>query len=458
MFARLVSMLRDPTMSLGGTNDSFNVDIISPCALTYEIFGRMVRAALDKLETRELGAVRGVCILQSMLHNMSEELRDFLNDEDTLEEKQALSLIERAVYEAKKTVDDVMMTLANASQASFARPQRSDAAIRGEIEGAIVPALPPVLRIVIWLVHAVTNHKEIVWEDEQSMRVREDLRGLVLSLEISKTGLKSMIDMNEQLIAGFSRQMMLSERTQQVRDQAQEKLRRELLAVKLSLEQAQMLLRTTIFMVTSTEGCILQWGEIARQVTGIEQMSQHSIKMFDLFYDRHVVETAICTVKSQERQGVDVQPMRVFLRTYDENLQILEKKALVSLKAVGCEWDHENCVQKIMWIGCDLTSEYNEILKHENEMQAAKKQVTDMEMEISRLQSEVSQISVKKDEVTQALAQVQHENTALNQKLLESQAQNEKLVLEISKFRQFMTTIETLKQDLLGRESVSEGV
>ena len=66
------------------------------------------------------------------------------------------------------------------------------------------------------MVHAVTNSAGLKGDDDQTRRVLDDLRGLVLSLEISKTSLKSMINMNEQLVAVFTRQMMLAERRDQL--------------------------------------------------------------------------------------------------------------------------------------------------------------------------------------------------------------------------------------------------
>ena len=66
------------------------------------------------------------------------------------------------------------------------------------------------------MVHAVTNSAGLKGDDDQTRWVLDDLRGLVLSLEISKTSLKSMINMNEQLVAVFTRQMMLAERRDQL--------------------------------------------------------------------------------------------------------------------------------------------------------------------------------------------------------------------------------------------------
>ena len=115
-------MLRDQTPSLSGVNDALSADIISPCALTYEIFGKMVREALEKLETREMGSIRGVRVLQSMLHNMKSVLAGDASAEDTTSEKQALplierkalTLIERAVCEASGVVDDVVLHVGRA--------------------------------------------------------------------------------------------------------------------------------------------------------------------------------------------------------------------------------------------------------------------------------------------------------------------------------------------------------
>lgn len=448
MFTRLVSMLRDPSMSLDGVNDSFKVDIVSPCALTYEVFGRMARSAVQKVQTRDIGAVNGVRILQSMLHTMHDELRDFLCGECLLEEKQAFILIERAVFEAKIKVDGVLQTLDGTALVSPDNLQQSKLAMQGEIDGVVVSALPAVVRIVLWMVYAVTNHQEIAWDDEQSIRVREDLRGLAVSLEISKTSLKSMIDMNEQLVAGFTRQMMLSEMQQRGREEVQGRMTTEVTVLRGALQNAKGLLSMNTFMVTDTEGSILEWGKVARDVTGIEQITERHNEMLHSFFQEELIQKTMSVVKAGGTKDVDMAPMHVLLHTFENGMAQRGEKAFLSLKAAAYQDGQEGCVRKIMWLGDDLTASYKEMVSKQGEVDAANKQIADMKTEIAGLHATVSQQCVEKKDACEEVARVHEENKSLKQKVLETTAENEKLMTELGKFRQFMSGIDALTKNL----------
>ena len=47
VFTGLVQMLRDPSSALSGADDTLNSEIMCPRALTYELFGAMVRSVVD---------------------------------------------------------------------------------------------------------------------------------------------------------------------------------------------------------------------------------------------------------------------------------------------------------------------------------------------------------------------------------------------------------------------------
>jgi hypothetical protein len=442
MFTRLVLMLRDPTLSLSGMNDSLSTDIISPCALTYEIFGKMVRAALEKLETRELGSIKGVRVLQSMLNNMKSELEAGACAEETIHERQALALIERAVCEASGVVNEVVKKLLYTSgELSAPKRQRCEMSMQGEIEGVVVAALPAMLRILIWLMHAATNSAGVKCDDDQTRRVLDDLRGLVLSLEISKTSLKSMIDMNEQLVAGFTRQMMLAERLDQSRESSEQKVAAELNATRVVLAKVRAELKATkrllcipTFMVTDVDGRVCEWGELAHHVTGIAKITDRFVDIRSLFCETGYVDETLCTLKCAGQNDPDVVAIRVHLHTVREDMEVAEKKAFVSLKAVVSERDQEGCVKKILWIGEDLTRERDELVQDKADLGTAGKELVALKTEIAELRAKLSESEAGNVKVCQDLA--------------DAEKANERLVQELGKFRQFTSGLDSLKTNL----------
>jgi len=464
IFMRLVSMLRDQTPSLSGVNDALSADIISPCALTYEIFGKMVREALEKLETREMGSIRGVRVLQSMLHNMKSVLAGDASAEDTTSEKQALplierkalTLIERAVCEASGVVDDVVKKLYYTSgELSASKRQRCEMSMQGEIEGAIVAALPAMLRIVIWLVHAVTNSTRLKGDDDQTRRVLDDLRGLVLSLEISKTSLKSMIDMNEQLVAVFTRQMMMAERRDQGRESSEQKVAVELDATRVALAQVRADLKTTkrllcipTFMVTDVDGRVCEWGELAHHVTGIAKITDRFVDIRPVFCEAEDINDTLCTLKCAGQNDPDMVAIRVELNTFRDDMEVTEKKAFVSLKAVVSERDQEGCAKKILWIGEDLTRERDMLVQDKAEMGKACKDLFNLRTEIGEMRAKFSEMDTEKEKLCQDLAHAQKAHEHVEQKLRDSEAENQRLVQELSKFREFMSALDSLKNNL----------
>lgn len=466
MFTRLVLMLRDQTPSLSGVNDALSADIISPCALTYEIFGKMVREALEKLETREIGAIRGVRVLQSMLHNMKSEISCNPFAEETTCEQQALTLIERkavmlierAVSEASVTIDEVVKKLYYTSgELSAPKRQRCEMSMQGEIEGAVVAALPAMLRIVIWLVHAVTNSARLNGDDEQTRLVLDDLRGLVLSLEISKTSLKSMIDMNEQLVAVFTRQMMVAERRDQGRESSEQKAAVELDATRVELAQvradlttAKKLLCVPTFMVTDVDGRVCEWGELAHHVTGIAKMTDRFVDIRAVFCETEYVNDTLCTLKCAKQNDPEMVAIRVELRTFKDDIEVTEKKAYVSLKAVVSERDQDGCAKKILWFGEDLTREREMLVCEQAEMGKACQNLCSLKTEMGEMRAKLSEMDAEKEKLCQDLAHAQKAHEQSEQKLRDSEAENQRLVQELSKFREFMSALDSLKNNLGG--------
>lgn len=456
MFTKLVLMLRDPMLSLSGVNDSLSTDIISPCALTYDIFGKMVRTALEKIETREMGSIKGVRALQSMLHNMKSELEGGARAEETIHERHALTLIERAVCEASRVVDEVVKKLNSTSGELLAsKRQRCEMSMQGEIEGAIVAALPAMLRIVIWLVHAVTNSAAVKGDDDHTRQVLDDLRGLVLSLEISKNSLKSMIDMNEQLVAGFTRQTMLADRRDQSRDSSEQKMAVELKAKEVELAKVRADLKTTrrllcipTFMVTDVDGRVCKWGELAHHVTGIAKITDRFVDIRAVFCEVEDIEETLCTLKCAGQNDPDMVAIRVQLHTFREDMEVTEKKAFVSLKAVVSERDQEGCVKKILWIGEDLTRERDELVQDKADLGAAGKELVALRTEIAELRAKFSESETEKAKVYRDLTDAQKANEDAEQKLRDSETENQRLLQELSKFRHFMSALDSLKNNL----------
>jgi hypothetical protein len=174
VFTGLVQMLRDPSSALSGADDTLNSEIMCPRALTYELFGAMVRSVVDKLQANELGSRNGARVLQTMLWSLRHDLgRCAVPSEACFHEQQAMVLIERAVCEACTTLDAVMKNV----DAGTGKRQRLDSGVhgeadglvvQGEVQGAVVAALPVLLRLVIWLARSTLNGAAKEGDDTQA--------------------------------------------------------------------------------------------------------------------------------------------------------------------------------------------------------------------------------------------------------------------------------------------------
>jgi hypothetical protein len=458
LFTRLVSMLRDQTHALSGVTDALSTDIVSPCALTYEIFGRMARTALEKIETRDLGAIKGAQVLQSMLHNIKNELKDFRCEEETLHEQQAVALIERAVCEASAAVDGVFKKLHESpvEQSSGKRP-RCELATHGEVEGVVVAALPAVLRVVVWLVHAVENNSVLKAENEESRRVLDDLRGLVLSLEIAKTSLKSMIDMNEQLVAGFTRQMMLAERRDVGRETSQQQLTTEVSVVRTYLAAAERDVKTykrsldiSMFMVTDIDGRVREWGELAHHVTGIMPIEGADIDLRAVFCEPGIFDETLAMLK----RGAQDDPMlianRVHMCTFDKDGNLAEKKGFVSLKAVVFTRDEDQRASSILWIGEDITRESDMIAKNARRVVRVRCELDEVKTENDALRARLGEVDLENKNMVQLVQEKEGELRTVSTALEKERAEAESLRHELAKYKDFVSSLESLKSNLGG--------
>jgi predicted nuclease with TOPRIM domain len=68
--------------------------------------------------------------------------------------------------------------------------------------------------------------------------------------------------------------------------------------------------------------------------------------------------------------------------------------------------------------------------------------------EIGEMRAKFSEMDAEKEKLCQDLAHAQRAHQHVEQKLRDSEAENQRLVQELSKFREFMSALDSLKNNL----------
>jgi hypothetical protein len=294
-------------------------------------------------------------------------------------------------------------------------------------------------------------------ENEESRRVLDDLRGLVLSLEIAKTSLKSMIDMNEQLVAGFTRQMMLAERRDVGRETSQQKLTTEVSVVRTSLAAAEQdvkrykrLLNIPMFMVTDIDGRVREWGEVAHHVTGITPIEGEDIDLGAVFCEPEIFDETLTMLKCGAQDDPMLIANRVQMCTFDKDGNLAEKKGFVSLKAVVFTRDVDQRASSILWIGEDITRESDMIAKNARRVVRAHCELEAVKTENNALRARLAEVDLENKKMVQLVQEREGEMQTFSTALEKERAEAESLRQELAKYKDFVSSLETLKSNLGG--------
>ncbi len=196
---------------------------------------------------------------ETMLQNLRRHLETEQGSPDALAfEQQAVTLIKHAVVEASEALDQVMgkvEVIASSEEQGSPKRMKLLLGVQGEMQGVVVPALPALIRIVLWLGSAVSG----VAVKGPGMG---DMRILLLSLETSKDALSSMLEMQQVLMKGFTRQMIeMGMREEQALLQQDAAV--EIERLKESLRYSEEMLNMSTFMITDPSGKVIDWGEPA---------------------------------------------------------------------------------------------------------------------------------------------------------------------------------------------------
>jgi Mg2+ and Co2+ transporter CorA len=218
--------------------------------------------------------------------------------------------------------------------------------------------------------------------------------------------------------------------------------------VRADLKTTKRLLCIPTFMVTDVDGRVCEWGELAHHVTGIAKITDRFVDIRPVFCEAEDINDTLCTLKCAGQNDPDMVAIRVELNTFRDDMEVTEKKAFVSLKAVVSERDQEGCAKKILWIGEDLTRERDMLVQDKAEMGKACKDLFNLRTEIGEMRAKFSKMDAEKEKLCQDLAHAQRAHQHVEQKLRDSEAENQRLVQELSKFREFMSALDSLKNNL----------
>ena len=343
--AKTVYELRAKSLTQG--NEMLDAEAMCHKAFTYELFAQMTRDVLNKLDKKEQGSQQCAQQVQTMLQNLRRQLETEQGSPDAFAfEQQAVTLIKHAVVEASKTLDQVMgkvEVIASSEEQGSPKCRKLLLGVQGEMQGVVVPALPALIRIVLWLGSAVSG-------GAVKGPGMGDMRSLLVSLETSKDALSSMLEMQQVLMKGSTRQMIeMGMREEQALLQQDAVV--EIERLKESLRYSEEMLNMSTFMITDPRGKVIDWGEPARITVRIDKENAIGGHLRDICYKDSYpdIEEALETVNAG---GFSlVAKVKTFMRTL-----VRDKPAYVALTAVA-QRDEAGKLLQISWIGEDLTEE-----------------------------------------------------------------------------------------------------
>ena len=414
--AKTVYELRAKSLTQG--NEMLDAEAMCHKAFTYELFAQMTRDVLNKLDKKEQGSQQCAQQVQTMLQNLRRHLETEQGSPDALAfEQQAVTLIKHAVVEASEALDQVMgkvEVIASSEEQGSPKRMKLLLGVQGEMQGVVVPALPALIRIVLWLGSAVSG-------GAVKGPGMGDMRSLLLSLETSKDALSSMLEMQQVLMKGFTRQMIeMGMREEQALLQQDAAV--EIERLKESLRYSEEMLNMSTFMITDPRGKVIDWGEPARITVGIDKENAIGGHLRDICYKDSYpdIEEALETVNAG---GFSlVAKVKTFMRTL-----VRDKPAYVALTAVA-QRDKAGKLLQISWIGEDLTEE--------------RAMHTDMH-------DELVQINKEKEALSTEMHATKAANCTLIAEMHATKAANCKLEEELFKAREEIHQMKALQSSLM---------
>jgi Mg2+ and Co2+ transporter CorA len=432
--------------SLTQANERLDAEAMCHRAFTYELFAQMTREVLKKLDTSEQGSQQCAQQVQTMLQNLRRQLEAEQGSPDALAfEQQAVTLIKHAVVEASETLDQVMgkvEVLASSEEQGSPKRMKLLLGVQGEMQGVVVPALPALIRIVLWLGSAVSS-------GAVKGPGMGDMRSLLLALETSKDALSSMLEMQQVLIKGFTRQMIdIGMREEQALLQQDAVV--DIERLKDSLKYSEEMLNMSTFMITDPSGKVIDWGEPARITVGIDKDNAMGGHLRDLCYKDSYpdIEEAIETVNAG---GLSVvAKVKTFMRTL-----VRDKPAYVALTAVA-QRDKAGKLLQISWIGEDLTEEramhsdmHDEVVQINKEKEAV---ITEMHATKAENCTLITEMHATKAENCTLIAEMhatKAENCTLIAEMHATKAENCTLQQELFKARKEIGEMKALQSSML---------
>jgi len=404
--------------SLTQANERLDAEAMCHKAFTYELFAQMTREVLKKLDKNEQGSQQCAQQVQTMLQNLRRQLETEQGSPDAFAfEQQAVTLIKHAVVEASEALDQVMgkvEVIASSEEQGSPKCRKLLLGVQGEMQGVVVPALPALIRIVLWLGSAVSSGAV----KGQGM---DDMRSLLLALETSKDALSSMLEMQQVLMKGSTRQMIeMGMREEQALLQQDAAV--EIERLKESLRYSEEMLNMSTFMITDPRGKVIDWGEPARITVGIDKKNAIGGHLINLCHKDSYrdIEEVLETVNAG---GLSVvAKVKTFMRT-----AVKDKLAYVALTAVA-QRDKAGKLLQISWIGEDLTEE--------------RAMHTDMH-------DELVQINKEKEALSTEMHATKAANCTLIAEMHATKAANCKLEEELFKAREEIHQMKALQSSLM---------
>jgi len=175
-----------------------------------------------------------------------------------------------------------------------------------------------------------------------------------------------------------------------------------------------------------------------------------NIDMRAVFCEPGIFDETLAMLKRGGQDGPVLIANRVQTYTFDKDGILAEKKGFVSLKAVVFTRDEDQCASSILWIGEDITRESDMIAKNAGRVVRVRCELDAVKTENDALRARLGEVDLENNKMVQLVQEKEGELRTVTTALEQERAEAESLRHELAKYKDFVSSLESLKSNLGG--------
>ena len=374
-----------------------SVGVMKPETLTYALFARFSKKAIEQVEQNEPGAESHAESMLDLLKKIAELIRlsqeDFMNmNKEHTDEYMATTLVKKAVIQAHDALAQVYNSAFGPEADIGSKRKRSN--VHGEADmGMVVEAIAPLTRMVVWLLRRPNEYEE---------NVAEDLDRIAVNLDMGVSHMARLIEVDKLLADACREHVRKAENTG-----AFKRLKERIAMHEQSLSAAQQkldnLCEKTVLFVTDSYGKIKQWNHGAEFLTTFEKEGALGMNVIDLCVSSDQIAALVLGLAADTTTEV-----KVTMRTKHEPVSVRLNVCCT------CEQDYD-----VLWYGAvtDIMSYVHRIEDLENDQARSSSVILEKEKELSEKAQELSEKAQEIAEKAQEIAEKAHKIEAQEQEL-----------------------------------------